>query len=164
MRPMRPLDASMREHGGNRLVIRPNRSLPVAGIMTLFVAVSMLALTIGVGFALVGAWMVLPFAVLEVLIVGVLCRWFYRHADDCELVVVEPDCVRIIKRQGTALTRHEFARYWVRLRWERPGTGSGARRLLIGSHGKFVSLADDITEADRALVARELEELLRAPA
>ncbi len=163
---MRPLDTNVGgalEAGGTSLIIRPNRSLPAAGVLTLFVAVSALALAIGVGFTLAGAWMVLPFAVFQVLVVGALCRWLHRHADDCELVVVEPQRVRIIKREGNAVSHHEFARYWVRLRWERAGGAAGTPRLLFGSHGKFVSIADHLVEAERARVARELKELLRAP-
>lgn len=57
---------------GASLVIRPNRSLPAAGILALFPALRALALSIGVGFAAADAWMVLPFALLEVVLVGAL--------------------------------------------------------------------------------------------
>lgn len=99
--------------------------------MALFAGLSILALTVGVGFVLAGAWMVLPFAALEILIVAALCRWFYRHLDDCELVVIETDRVRIVKRRGTKTSRHEFPRHWVRLVLEEGAGGEGPARLRI---------------------------------
>lgn len=157
-------DGNAHEAASASLAIRPNRSLSVAGVTVLFVALSALALTVGIGFALAGAWMVLPFAALEVLIVGLLCRWFYRHIDDCELVVVERDRVKVVKRSGTRVSRDEFPRYWVRVISERERDKPGLTRLRLGSHGRFVTLAEGVNGADRETVARELQALLRAPA
>lgn len=148
------------EVGGASLVIRPNRSLQAAGILALFAALSALALTVGVGFTLAGAWMVLPFAGLEILLVGALCYWFYRHLDDCELVVIEPQRVRVLRRRGTEITHHEFPRPWVRLVLDEAG-GHEAPRLAIGAHGRLVPLADELGPEARASVARELRRLLR---
>lgn len=146
---------------GTSLVIRPNRSLPVAGIALLFTAISVWALTIGVGFALAGMFMILPFAGLEVAVVGLLCRWFYRHVDDCELVTIDADRVHVMKRRGKAVTRYDFPRHWLRIRWDREAPGG---TLRVGSHGRFITLGDEINDGDRALLAQELQRLLRSPA
>lgn len=157
------IDGSAHQTMSASLVIRPNRSLSVAGVFALFVALSAVALTIGVSFTLAGAWLVLPFAALEILIVAVLCRWLYRHVDDCELVIVDVDRVRIIKRRGTRSLQYDFSRHWARVRFDEGSNLPASARLLIGSHGRFVSLADDINEVDRATVAQELKQLLRRP-
>jgi uncharacterized membrane protein len=148
------------EVGTASMIIRPNRSLSVGGVAMLFVVLSTFVLTVGVGFALAGAWMVLPFAATEIIVVALLCRWLYRHVDDCELVVVEPERVRVMKRRGAEVSHHDFARYWVHMRVERAAGEPNVPRLRIGSHGRFVNLADDVNEADRLLVARELKRLL----
>jgi len=152
------------EVGSASLVIRPNRSLPVAGVVALFVGLSMIALAIGIGFALAGAWMILAFAILEIAAVALLCRWLYRHLDDCEWVVIEPERVRVVKRRGNNVSQHEFVRYWTQARIDGTGGAGNEQRLRIGSHGLFVNLADDVSEADRLLVARELRSLLRSSA
>jgi len=107
--------------------------------------------------------MVLAFAFLEVVVFGLLCSWLYRHLDDCELVRVDPERVRIVKRCAGVVSEQEFARYWVRVTVEPRAGRADTSRLLVGSHGRFVSLADEINEADRARVARELKNLLRPP-
>lgn len=154
-------DREARDSGSLSFVVRPNRSLPVVGMIALFVALSTMALTIGIGFTLAGAWMVLPFAGLEVVVVGALCLWLYRHLDDCELVVIEDDRVRVIRRVGTKESQQDFPRYWVRVTLNRSQDERSPSRLLIGSHGRFVSLAENINERDRLLLATELTSALR---
>jgi uncharacterized membrane protein len=154
--------AAGHETQGSSLVVRPNRSLSVAGILVLFGAFAAWTLVLGVGFALAGTSLVLPFVLLEVLLVGLLCRWIYRHLDDCELITVEGERVRVMKRRGTVVTRHEFSRPWARVRFDGAGAGRRTGGLRLGSHGIYVTLGDDVGEDERAALARELERLLRA--
>lgn len=141
-------------------VIRPNRSLPVTGLFALFALVSALPLAIGVGFAMVGVWMVLPFALVEILFLGLLTWWFYRHIDDCELIVIEDERVRVRKRLGAREWRQDFPRYWARVRLEAARSPRYPSRLCIGSHGRYVDIAADINEHDRLNVAAQLRRAL----
>ena len=54
-----------------------NCSISPAALLGTFVALAVVTLAIGVGFAMVGAWLVLPFAGLEVVGLGVA---FVMHA------------------------------------------------------------------------------------
>ena len=145
-------------------VIRPNRSLPVSGVVLLFALLSALPLTIGIGFAFAGIWMVLPFAGLEVLLLGVLAWLLYRHIDDCELVVIEADRVRVLRRAGTRELRHDFQRFWARVNLDRAPDPRYPSRLRIGSHGRYIDIAADINEADRRQLAQELRRALQSRA
>ena len=156
--------AAAHEIQGSSLVIRPNRSLPVAGIVLLGVGFGAWTLVLGIGFALAGASLILPFAALEALVVGLLCFWIYRHLDDCDLITIEGDRVRVMKRRGAATARHEFSRHWARVRLDPDSGGRAAGRLRLGAHGTYVTLADDIGAHERAALARELQRLLRAGA
>ena len=164
MKPTRTSDRDTRAASGGdsvSFVVRPNRSLPVAGMVALFVGLSALPLTIGIAFAVMGVWMVLPFAILEVAVLALLVRWLYRHIDDCELVVIGPERVRVTRRVGTKESRHEFQRYWARVRLDRGQTGRDPTRLRIGSHGRYIDIGAGITEEDRASLADELRRALR---
>ena len=55
-----------------------------AGLAKVFAALSFLVLAIGAGFAAAGAWLVLPFAGLEVLLLGTAFALYARHAADYE--------------------------------------------------------------------------------
>lgn len=165
MKPPRTSDREQRAASGDdsvSIVVRPNRSLPVAGMVVLFVSLSALPLTIGIAFAVAGVWMVLPFAILEVGVLALLVRWLYRHIDDCELVVIGPERVQVTRRTGTKETRHEFQRYWARVRLERGKNRRDPTRLRIGSHGNYIDIGANINEEDRANLAAELRQALRA--
>jgi uncharacterized membrane protein len=51
-----------------------------AGLAVAFAALAVITLAIGVGFAMIGAWLVLPFAGLEVLMLGVAFVVYARRA------------------------------------------------------------------------------------
>ena len=51
-----------------------------AGLATAFAALAVLTLAIGVGFAVIGAWLVLPFAGLEALALAAALFVYARHA------------------------------------------------------------------------------------
>ena len=58
------------ERGGFSLTLKRNCSISPAGLACVFAALALAALAIGTGFALAGAWLVLPFAGLEALLLG----------------------------------------------------------------------------------------------
>lgn len=51
-----------------------------AGLAVAFAALAAITLAIGAGFAMIGAWLVLPFAGLEVLMLGVAFVVYARRA------------------------------------------------------------------------------------
>jgi len=141
-------------------VVRPNRSLPAAGLVSLFALLSAVPLVIAIGFALAGIWMVLPFAALEIAFLGVLTWLLYHHIDDCELIVIEAERVRVRKRSGARESQHDFPRYWARVTLERHRESRYPSRLRLGSHGRYIDLATDVNETDRRNLAFELRHAL----
>lgn len=147
--------------GAATLVIRPNRSLSVLGIVGLFLALSVPAIVIGVSLARAGAWLILPFSGIEIVGVGVLCGWLYRHYNDCELVVVGAQCVRVVQRTGTKERYQDFSRHWLRVELDRRDVRRPSQ-LHIGSHGNYIEIAKAVTDSDRVWLARELRNALRS--
>lgn len=137
------------------LVIRPNRSLPVPGIIALFVICAAVLLVISIGFAVMGAWLILPFAGLELVVVGATCWWMLRHHSDSEWLRFEQNQIRICKLNGSQRVDASFQRYWARIRLE-ASQPDGRQRLYIGSHGQYLELGRDLTDAKRAEYATRL--------
>jgi len=146
---------------GLHILIRPNRSLSPRGMALLFAWMASVELIIGVGFALMGAWLVLPFAGLEMAVVATALYWLFRHADDHELIVIDGDSVTVIRRRGGREWRDNFQRYWVKATLERHRTWHPSR-LVLGSHGRFVVIGADISEEERRALAARLNEALRS--
>ncbi len=143
-----------------QIFIRPNRSLRPETLWVLLAAFTALALVIGTGFAIVGAWLVLPFMGLEIAVIGAVLWYLHRHADDCEVLVVDEERVRIIQREGGTERRQDFPRYWARARLARAGQGWYPSRLLIGSHGRFVEVAAAMGEEERRALYWRLKRVM----
>jgi uncharacterized membrane protein len=148
---------------GLRVLIRPNRSLSPRGMAVLFAGVGAFAMTLGIGFSLVGAWLVLPFAGLEVAVVGAVLYWLHRHVDDHELIIMDDDRVTVIQYRGGRERLEVFQRYWAKVTLEHYGAWYPSR-LKLGSHGRFIVLGADIGEDERQTLSAWLSDALRGTA
>ena len=73
-----------------------------------FAALALVGLAIGAGFALIGAWLVLPFAGLEVLLLGAAYLAYARHAADYERLEIEPGGLKIEVAQANRVARYRL--------------------------------------------------------
>lgn len=149
-----------------RFVIQPNGSLSLRGAIVFMVTVSTVALGIGIAFAWMGFWVILPFAGLELTALGAGLFVSLRANRRREVVTVTDDAVECaFGAAGDGPRQIErFARAWARVRLE-PGRGrTGKSRLLLGASGRFVELGGCLTDAERERLASRLNEVLAAGA
>jgi uncharacterized membrane protein len=83
---------------GFTLVARRNNSLSSTGCNLVVGSLATISLVISLAFALRGAWMIVPFAGLEVLVVYLAFRCLERHAGDFESLSIQDDRVLIVRR------------------------------------------------------------------
>ncbi len=139
-----------------KVIIKPNASLSDEGVAKLIVGLMVFSLVVAVGFAMAGAWMVLPFAGLELLALVIAFVIVLRHAGDYEMITIEDDAVELEQCRLGEVVKHRFQRYWVRasLREE----SNGRLSLVIGSHDKEVEFGRTmISNEQRAQLLRELK-------
>ena len=144
--------ANAGESVGFTLVARRNNSLSSAGRHLVVGSLATISLVISLAFALQGAWMILPFAGLEVLVVYLAFRCLERHAGDFESLSIQDDRVLIVRRERGEVSRHEFNRYWAQVvlqpsRWGRQVV------LALRSHGRQVEFGRHLTEEQRCRMA-----------
>lgn len=131
--------------------LKRNCSMSPAGLAKVFAALSLLVLAIGAGFAAAGAWLVLPFAGLEVLLIGAAFLLYARHAADYERIELESGRIRVEVADGGRLTRYEMRGARVSMRDGRLVLRGAREELEIGRY-----LGDEA----RAELAAELEKTL----
>jgi uncharacterized membrane protein len=83
-------------------------------LLRAFVALGALSFVISAAWALSGAWVVLPFMLIEWAALAVAFLVYARHALDHERVTLEPHKVCIEVVRGDQLDRHELPRDWLR--------------------------------------------------
>lgn len=144
---------------GEAWVAQPDRVLSPALGRGLILAAASVSGGIATAFAAVGAWPVLPFAGLEIAALWAALRHLRRHADDEERLEITDRQVIVRRRNAGRDECHEFVRYWVRLRVERPPDRGGCR-LFLRSHGREVEIGRMLTAIQKQQLAGELKEKL----
>lgn len=135
------------------LVTRRHGSWNVGGCGAVFCSLALVTLAIAAGFAACGAWLVLPFAGLEILALGLAFRWLARHADDFERVAVEGDRVVLDMEVGRRTRRVEFQRCWAQLVVKE---AAPRFRIALRSNGREIECGSYLDDDGRRRLAREL--------
>ena len=125
-------------------VLRLNCSLTPRQLCVAYGMVAVASLLISLAWALSGAWIVLPFAVIELLVLSVAFLAYARHATDHERITLLRDCVRVEVVKGTSSQATEFPRQWCRCGMDDSAYGMVRLESPKGAVqiGQFVGMAD----------------------
>lgn len=137
-------------------VARRNNSLSSTGRLLAFGFIFVVSVGIAVAFAIIGAWPILPFAGLEMLVLLLAFRAIERRAADYERIAIDGDRVRVEIREAGQARDHEFNRLWAQVVVSRDGA-----QLALRSHGREVAIGRHLNDGQRLALARELEHRLR---
>jgi uncharacterized membrane protein len=123
-------------NAGFSLTLKRNCSISPAGLAGVFAALALVVLAIGAGFAIAGAWLVLPFAGLEVLLLGAAYVLYARRAADYERIVLDSGrlMVEVGEAQRTLRYEMEARRVSVCLEEERVLLRGAREQLELGRH------------------------------
>jgi uncharacterized membrane protein len=143
--------------GQQEWLLKRNCSIAPGQLAVLFGSLATVSLTIGAVFAWRGAWLVLPFACIEVLALGVAFVVYARHATDYERIVLRDDCLLVETCQAARTQRDECSPYGARVEY------SGTGRELIGlvAAGRRFEVGRLIPESERSRLAKQLRRQLR---
>ena len=134
-------------------ILSPHRSLSLHGFNILMGVVGLVSFTVGIGFLTMGAWPVLGFFGLDVVLIYLAFRRNYLDARAFEEISLSRQELKIrrVSARGREV-QYSFNPYWTRLVVDRRSWGiaaialtSSGRRLLIGS---FLSPNDRASFAD----------------
>jgi uncharacterized membrane protein len=156
-------DASEERHGASfRAVLSPHRSLPPLGFVLVMGAIAASSFIAGLWFALAGAWPVLAFFGLDVLLVYVAFRANYRSGRAMEIVEISRHRLTLTRLDpdGREHERAEFDPYWVRIGLT--DLPDGRNQLSLASHGRRVLLGHFLTDEERETLATAMREAIRS--
>ncbi len=135
--------------------LRPHRSLSPAGFMIVMVVATAFGFTIGVSFMLAGAWPVVGFCGLEVLLLYVAFRLNFRSGQIFERIRLTDHSLQI-RRFGPKgeLEQWEIEPSWLRVEIEKSRRHTG--QLTLSSHGKSVVVGRFLPPHERLEIATAL--------
>jgi uncharacterized membrane protein len=139
-----------------RFTVRPNCALSwqATKYVILFFAACFTA--VAAYFASLGAWLVLPFAGLELV---VLVAGFYLSAlagHTREVIEIRGDELRVLRGGRRLKEVGALSRHWTRVALVRDPRGWHPSRLVLRSHSRTLEIQTRLVEAEREELAVEL--------
>jgi uncharacterized membrane protein len=143
-----------------RFVIMPNRSLSWRGNLIFFLIMVAISFGIASAFAVLGYWVVLPFAGLEMVVLGAALYLCAMRSSRCEVISLGNDAVEVVIGRHKPEHSHTFNRHWMRVVLTPPRARGHPSRLLLCSHGRELEIGACLNNEERQQLAKALEKSL----
>ncbi len=140
---------------------RPNHSLTHGQQRFVFWSLAAVCLATSSGFALLGYWLILPFAGLEIGLLAWALGALRSQEGDYETLTIEGDVVVLEWHAGTNGERREMNRQWARVVCDCRTPGRDCR-LSLSSHGRETKVGQYLSDEARLQLAATLRRKLQA--
>ncbi len=137
--------------------LRRNCALSPAQLLRFYAGICVVSLGIATLFWFMGAHLVMPFAWLEVLVLGAALLVYARHARDGERITLQGRLLVVECEHGGHTERTEFVRDWVKVE---PRSGDGSL-IEVSGQGRRVVVGRHLQPQLRPVLAREMRLALR---
>lgn len=129
-------------------------SLDLRLMLFVFGSLALFSVIIAAGFAMVGAWLVIPFAGLEIAALAMALWMIVRRAGDFERLALSGDRILVEIRERGSARQFEFHCGWARLVTGESGS------VGLRSHGRTIEVGRYCGEAGRRELVCELRSRL----
>ena len=144
--------------------VSANCSLSQRGAWIFFGVVAASSLAVAGFFAWHGFWPVLPFAGLELLVLGfvlgVVLGYSMRQGSQREVISVYADQVVVQRETADGRDEARFQRHWAHTRLVPPRGRARRSRLILCAHGREWEVGAMLNESARASLGRRLADLV----
>ena len=145
------------------IVLWPHRSLRPRGFKILMLVLAGLMFCIGLGFFLVGAWPVIGFLGLEILVVWLAFKMNFHAARKRETLRADPQTFSIERTDPSGETEvEEMPTAWLQARLiEDPERArSETEKLVVRSHGKEAEIGAFLHQSEKKQLLPEINAML----
>ncbi len=150
------LESEYPAEGACRLTLKPNCSLSWRWVQRLFMGLACCILAVGAYWASLGAWLVLPFTGLELLVVGFGFYLSSVAGHRREVIEIDTGELRILRGGRRLEEVIRLPRYWTRATLSHDPRGWYPSRLVLRCHGRRLEVAARLVEGEREELAAEL--------
>ena len=148
------------EENIHRILLRPNQSTSWKTSLLFVSVIAFTCLAIGIGFAFAGATMILPFAGLEVLFVGVCVYLVMKKTYKQEVITLTKEKLKIEKGAGKIDQVWEYFRMWSYVSVEKPEHPWYPAHIVIRSKGERVPIGNFLNEEEKEDLVISLEKII----
>lgn len=140
------------------IIIIPNRNLSWRQSKWLFLFFAFFCALVAVCFWSIGAWLVAPFAGLEILLIGIAiyCQSCFAHSR--QTISIDNNHLRVSSSLSNQSEKC-FHKAWLKVIQNHDPRGWYPSRLLIGAHGEYIEVGKTLIEEEREVLARNLRSI-----
>ena len=141
-------------------ILRPNRSLSPFGFRLLMSLVALTMLLVGTVFTLLGAWPVIGFCGVELMLLYVMFRLNNRAGSVYERLTLNERTLKVQKYSPTgAFDTWEFEPTWLQVNMDNPPKHES--QLTVASRNHHLIIGKFLTPEERLELANALKDALR---
>lgn len=140
------------------LIVRRNSSLRNVERWSAFALIAIVSGLIAIGFAAVGAWLILPFAGAELVGLYLAFRYLAQREGDYERLTIAGDQLVVERCTRGKLDRFECNRLWAQVVVR---NDLGGCQVALRSRGREIEFGTYLSEGARIDAARQLQDRLR---
>ena len=143
------------------LIVMPNQAMPWASLVKIYAVMSVVILLIALVFTFKGYVLVLPFAGLDILLLGFALYTSARFGEQKQVIHLEAETIRVEIGTGKPEKQIKFPRYWAKIELQASPHKWLPSRLVLRSHGEEVELGEFLNEQERKGLADLLKRHLQ---
>lgn len=144
------------------IILRPNHSWSWRANVLFLSMLMGVSLAIAVGFLLAGAWVILPFTVLELTVVALCIHYCVRQCARQEVITISDFEVTIEQGIRGPIQQQTFQRMWAKFFVERPRHPWYPVSLFIRSHGQELEIGSFLNSRDKQNLVSQLKRVIPA--
>tara|TARA_B100001250_G_scaffold228424_1_gene196101 strand:+ start:342 stop:824 length:483 start_codon:yes stop_codon:yes gene_type:complete len=143
-----------------RITLTPNKSLSWKSNILFILAISVTCGAIGIAFYLAGAFLILPFAGLEIILVVTCVYLVVKRSYKQEIITLTPEKLKIEKGISKPNQFWEYFRIWAFVVVEKPKHPWYPAHIVITSKGERVPIGDFLTEKEKLDLVDKLRNII----
>lgn len=137
------------------VTFKPNSSLSAYAKLRVILLLSIIPCIIGIGFTLIGVWLVLPFVGLELAALAYAFYYINLHEEDYESISIDGDKLVVETCYQGLVTKKMLNPYWTTL--VKRESENGELHIGLKSHGKEIVIGKYLTKTQRETIAEQIQ-------
>ncbi len=146
-------------HTGH-IILTPNASWSWQANLYLLYTLMSVSLVFGIGFAMMGAWVILPYSILELSVLAVCIYICVRKCNRQEVIKVAEHEVTIEKGIRTPTEAFRYHRLWAKFVVKPAKHPWETMSIFIASHGKELELGGFLNRTDKQQLIEDLKRVV----
>jgi uncharacterized membrane protein len=144
------------------IILRPNHSWSWKANV-LFLSILMgVSLSIATGFLMAGAWVIMPFSILEMTVVALCIHYCVRQCARQEVIIISDSEVKIERGINRPSQQESFQRMWAKFFVRSPNHPWDPVKLSIRSHGIESEIGSFLSRRDKHNLISQLKRVVPA--